>query len=200
MTEDYHQKHDAVSMGAVSPPVLTSFYEELLLKKGEVLLTARSGSMAPLIRIGDKVKVRTTSAEAVVFGDIIVFREEEKLVVHRVVAKGKFDSQTFFLQKGDRSSSPFRIPAERVLGKVFEIHKPSRCILLNNRKGRFLNLLLAVHSYLTCFIQPNLPAKERALLGNRKYQFLHCVFNFLIFPLRFGQRLRMNRRKKPLVL
>ena len=194
MTEDHHQKHDAVTKGAVSPPVLTSLYEELLLKKGELLLTACSGSMAPLIRIGDKVKVRTTSTEAIGFGDIIVFRKEEKLVIHRAVAKGKFDRQPFFLQKGDRSSFPFRIPAERVLGKVFEIHKPSRCIRLNSRKGRFLNLLLAVRSYLTCFIQPNLPTKERALLGNRKYQLLHCVFSFLIFPLRLSQRLRTNWR------
>ncbi len=194
MTEEHHHKHDVAPKGAVSPPVLTSLYEELLLKKGELLLTAHSGSMAPLIRIGDKVKVKTTSPEAIGFGDIIVYREEEKLVVHRVVAKGKFDRQPFFLQKGDRSSSPFRIPAERVLGKVFEIHKPSRCIQLNSREGRFLNLPLAVRSYLTCFIQPNLPAKERALLGNRKYRLLHCVFSFLIFPLRLGQRLRTNWR------
>lgn len=194
MTEDPHQKHDAVTKGAVLPPVMTSLYEELLLKKGELLLTACSGSMAPLIRIGDKVKVKTTSTEAIGFGDIIVYREEEKLVVHRVVAKGEFDRQPFFLQKGDRSSFPFRIPAECVLGKVSEIHKPSRCIRLNSRKGRFLNLLLAVRSYLTCFTQPNLPAKERALLGNRKYQLLHCVFSFLISPLRLRQRLRTKWR------
>ncbi len=193
MTEDHHQKHDAVTKGAVSPPVLTSLYEELLLKKGELLLTACSGSMAPLIRIGDKVQVRTTSAEAIGFGDIIVFRKEDKLIIHRVIAKDKFDRQPFFLEKGDRGSIPFRIPAERVLGKVSEIHKPSRCILLNSRKGRFLNLLLAVRSYLTCFIQPNLPAKERALLGNRKYQLLHCVFSFLIFPLRLSRRLKARK-------
>ena len=194
MTEVHHQNHEAATKSAVSPLVLTSLYEELLLKKGELLLTARSGSMAPLIRIGDKVKVKTTSPEAIGFGDIIVYREEEKLVVHRVVAKGKFDRQPFFLQKGDRSSSPLRIPAECVLGKVSEIHKPSRCIRLNSRKWRFLNLLLAVRSYLTCFTQPNLPPKERALLGNKKYQLLHCVFSFLIFPLRLSLRLRTNWR------
>jgi len=193
MTEDHYQNHEAATKGAVSPPVLTSLYEELLLKKGELLLTALSSSMAPLIRIGDKVNVRTTSTEAIGFGDIIVFREEEKLVIHRVVAKGKFDHRPFFLQKGDRSSLPLRIPAECVLGKVFEIHKPSRCIRLNSRKGRFLNLLLAVRSYLTCFIQPNLPAKERALLGNRKYQLLHYIFSFLIFPLRLSQRLKVRK-------
>lgn len=194
MTEVHHQNHEAVTKSAVSPLVLTSLYEEVLLKKGELLLTTCSGSMAPLIRIGDKVKVKTTSTEAIGFGDIIIFRKEEKLVIHRVVAKGKFDRQPFFLQKGDRSSFPFRIPAERVLGKVSEIHKPLRCIKLNSRKGQFLNLLLAVRSYLTCFIQPNLPAKERALLGNRKYQLLHCVFSFLIFPLRLSQKLRTNWR------
>ena len=193
MTEDHHQNHEAANKGAVSPPVLTSLYEELLLKKGELLLTARSGSMTPLIRIGDKVKVRTTSTEAIGFGDIIVFREEEKLVIHRVVAKGKLERQPFFLQKGDRSSFPFRIPAQCVLGTVFEIHKPSRCILLNSRKWRFLNLLLAVRSYLTCFTQPNLPARERALLGNRKYQLLHCVFSFLILPLRLSRRLKARK-------
>lgn len=194
MSEVHHQKHEAVTKSAISPLVLTSLYEELLLKNGELLLTACSGSMAPLIRIGDKVKVNTTSAEAIGFGDIIVFRKEDKLVIHRVVTKGKFDRQPFFLQKGDRSSFPSRIPAECVLGKVSEIHKPSRCIRLNSRKGRFLNFLLAVRSYLNCFTQPNLPAKERALLGNRKYQLLHCVFSFLIFPLRLGQRLRTRWR------
>jgi len=193
MTEDHHQNHEAVTKGAVSPPVLTSLYEELLLKKGELLLTACSGSMTPLIMIGDKVKVRTTSTEAIGFGDIIVFRKEDKLVIHRVVTKGKFDRQIFFLQKGDRSSFPSRIPAERVLGKVFEIHKPSRCILLNSRKGRLLNLLFAVRSYLTCFTQPNLPAEERALLGNRKYRLLRCVFSFLIFPLRLSHRLKARK-------
>lgn len=193
MTEFHQQNHEAATKGAVSPPVLTSLYEELLLKKGELLLTARSGSMTPLIRIGDKVKVRTTSTEAIGFGDIIVFRKEEKLVIHRVVAKGKLDRQPFFLQKGDCSSLPLRIPAECVLGKVSEIHKPSKCIRLNSRKGRFLNLLLAVRSYLTCFTQPNLPAEERALLGNKKYQLLHCVFSFLVLPLRLSHRFKARK-------
>lgn len=194
MTEVHHQNHEPAAKVAVSPLVPMSLYEELLLRKGELWLTALSGSMAPLIRIGDKVKVRTTSTEAIGFGDIIVFREEEKLVIHRIVAKRKFERQIFFLQKGDRSSLPYRIPAECILGKVSEIHKPSRCIRLNSRKGRFLNFILAVRSYLACFIQPNLPAKERALLGNRKYQLLHCVFSFLTLPLRLGQRLRTNWR------
>ena len=193
MTEEHHQKHDAAPKGAVSPPVLTILYEELLLKKGELLLTACSGSMTPLIMIGDKVKVRTISTEVISFGDIIVFRKEEKLVILRVVAKGKFDRQSFFLQKGDRISLPLRISAECVLGKVSEIHKPSRCIRLNSRKWRFLNLLLAVRSYLICFTQPNLPAKERSLLGNRKYWLLHCVFSFLIFPLRLSHRLKARK-------
>jgi len=193
MTEDHHQNQDVATKDVISPSVLTGLCEELLFRKCELWLTALSGSMAPLIRIGDKVKVRTTSTEAIGFGDIIVFREEEKLIVHRVVAKGEFDHQLFFLQKGDCCSPPIRIPAECVIGKVSEIHKPSGHIRLNTLKGRFLNLLLAVRSYLICFKQTNLPAKERALLGNRKYRFLHCVFNILISPLRLRHRLKARK-------
>ena len=187
--KDAHQRNRG-AVTEIQASVLASLWGELLAEKGELWLTARSGSMAPLITVGDRIRVEATPPEVIRFGHIVVFREGEKLVVHRVVATGKCDRECVFLQKGDCYSLPRRIPASQVLGKVSEVHKLSRRIRLESPRGRFLNLLLAMRSYLACFMEADLPAEERELLGSTKYAVLHFVFTLLILPLRLIRKIR----------
>ena len=80
--EDVHRQHYSVAAEIEPPPsVLASLWEHLLREKAEMWLTVRSGSMAPLIAIGDKIKVQTTRSEVIRFGHVVVFREGEKLKV-----------------------------------------------------------------------------------------------------------------------
>ncbi len=66
-----------------------------------------SGSMVPVIDIGDVVIIRELAGEEVQLGDIILFpMYERKLVVHRVIDIQHKDGQTFFETKGDANDSP----------------------------------------------------------------------------------------------
>ncbi len=62
-------------------------------------LTVRSGSMMPLLRLGETLQVAPHS-KLVLPGDLAVFRKDDRLVCHRImlpVAPG------WYLQKGDRN-------------------------------------------------------------------------------------------------
>jgi len=77
-----------------------------------------SGSMQPVLRVGDVVMVRTVPAQSVAVGDIIRYRKEGVDVIHRVVAI-KNEGGLQFVTKGDANNAEDTpVPAEALRGKV----------------------------------------------------------------------------------
>jgi len=65
---------------------------------------ADSGSMKPLLDSGSNgIRVQVTSADEINVGDIISFRQEDLLIVHRVIEKGVDEAGTYFITKGDNN-------------------------------------------------------------------------------------------------
>ena len=89
--------------------------------------TVISGSMRPTLDVGDVVIVAKVSADTVKPGDIIQFREAERVTtIHRVVEVQESKGQTVFITQGDANSEPDPNPvlSANVVGKaIFDIPK-----------------------------------------------------------------------------
>jgi signal peptidase I len=131
----------------LKPIQLQELWYELYAKNREAWLTVLSGSMAPMIQIGDKVLVKRVVPEQIRFGDIIVFKKTGTLITHRVIGKRVDNQNIIFFQKGDSNTIATGVFAENVIGKVACIRKGNKHIRLDSFLGKSMNFLLGANSY-----------------------------------------------------
>lgn len=79
-----------------------------------------SGSMLPVIKVGDMIIVKKIPSTEVQLGDIIQYKKDDIRIVHRVIEINADGSKTSFITKGDNNPTPDIDPvaAEQVVGKV----------------------------------------------------------------------------------
>ncbi|MGB4303480.1 MAG: signal peptidase I [Syntrophomonadaceae bacterium] len=82
-----------------------------------------SGSMLPVIKVGDVIIVQKVPPEQVQTGDIIQFKAENIRVAHRVIDIKEENKQRVLITKGDNNQSADTDPVlpEQVIGKVIGI-------------------------------------------------------------------------------
>lgn len=104
-----------------------------------VWLTLTGYSMAPTLLPATRLKVRCgTPVEKLSVGEIIVFRHDDRLVIHRLVAIERGEP-TRFLCKGDNNpGTDTPITAEKIVGRVSEIRHPAALTRLRKRLGHLL--------------------------------------------------------------
>lgn len=149
---------------------LQELWGDIYQKAQEAWLTVRSGSMVPMIQVGDRVLVKPIQPRHIHFGDIVVFKEADKMVVHRVMGRREGHQGTTFLQKGDSNTVAAHISVESVIGKVVCIRKGDRHIRLDGLLGSCVNFLLG-----TCFYI--LYALRKWPLASRLSRLFHCCLN-----------------------
>jgi signal peptidase I len=66
-------------------------------------LTIVSGSMAPLLRVGDQVILAHVSLADIAPGDVLILRGENLLFTHRLVTTLRHDGQRYWVTRGDRT-------------------------------------------------------------------------------------------------
>ena len=109
-----------------------------LLRSGKrVRFRAPGYSMYPTILNGDEITVEPIKSDAIKVGDIILYRDQESLIAHRVVKieiKNETQSSVLspesrFTLRGDaRPACDDPVAAEQVLGKVVRIETNGRGI------------------------------------------------------------------------
>ena len=81
-----------------------------------------SGSMTPNILKGDVVIIEKCEGyfEDVEIGDVIAFKKDGRIIVHRLINKVKTEYGYYFYTKGDANNEPdnFQITEEMVIGEV----------------------------------------------------------------------------------
>jgi len=66
---------------------------------------APTGSMKPVLdENSNGIRIRPKSEDQIEIGDIISFRQDNYLIVHRVIDKGTDEQGTYFITKGDNST------------------------------------------------------------------------------------------------
>ena len=135
----------------LSPNAIIALWQDLYNKKQQSWLNILSGSMQPLLQIGDKVLVQSIKPAEIGFGDIIVFKTPDKLIVHRVIRKY---NNLSFLQKGDYTATAEIVSSKDVIGRVTAIRKGDKIIYLNKGIWKFVNIVLTLFSCTVYYLKP----------------------------------------------
>jgi len=101
-------------------------------------LVILSGSMAPLLQPGEKVRV-TPHFRPVLPGDLVVFRQRDRLVCHRIMFPYK---RWCYLQKGDANQQWEKVVAVDIIGKPDLLLTANTQVPLQGPRFRFYNTWL----------------------------------------------------------
>jgi signal peptidase I len=132
--------------------VLNDLWEELLIKNGMCWARVVSNSMYPTIRLDDQVLVERICSDNLRFGDILVFKKDRRLIVHRVIGKREVGGEYHFHEKGDASLQSSLVPPKEVIGRVISIRNQEKTFLVVSGSGRLLQLILACISYTSLYL------------------------------------------------
>ena len=91
-----------------------------MLKKSrrDIVLRVEGTSMMPLLKRGDRVVLKAADAEQLRRGELIAYRDEGNIIVHRLIRKKKVDDQWLLCQKGDNLAGWSWIGGDQLIGKA----------------------------------------------------------------------------------
>ena len=120
-----------------------------LLREGLVagympFLSVSSGSMAPLLRVGDEIGVQPVALHQLRVGDVVVVSDGSQLLTHRFCGREASRVSAAFVTRGDRTLAhdrPWR--EEELLGRVVVRRRKEHLLWLDYGPGRWLNGRLA---------------------------------------------------------
>ncbi len=134
---------------------IDSLFVEALRRGQSQWFRVSSGSMLPLLRIGDAISVEPASAHEIRVGEIAAFETGDGLVIHRIVAIQQKDMTVRLLQLPDVNLRASWIDESAVVGRVVAI-----------RRGNFqLNLMHPVarwYGKVTAHIRYRLYSEKKA--------------------------------------
>lgn len=113
-----------------------------LLQRGEAIeFRARGGSMSPIIRDGDRLRIEPVQAGQLRCGDIIAYRRGGRLFVHRYL--GRWPDSGALRTRGDFHTrvEPPLDPSE-VLGRVTAVGRYGKKVRLHHVSWRTVRVLL----------------------------------------------------------
>jgi hypothetical protein len=125
-----------------------------------LVLPVLSGSMMPYVSPGGHICIEC-SAGRPRLGDILVFRESEKLVAHRLLCRMSLGRRRFLYQRGDAAGVGRWIEEKQVLGVVTKSTDAAGTVLYVRR----WNQLAGHHSLFTHIFRAVLVWTKSVLRG-----------------------------------
>jgi hypothetical protein len=123
---------------------------DALKRRGRISLRVHGTSMQPWMRPKDIALIRLISIENVRCGDVVLFRRENHLFVHRIVEKrGSLDAAQLFSKGDAHPTSDGVVQEQELLGRVMRIYRDGRRIDLDAPRQLALGLFisqLSLHS------------------------------------------------------
>jgi hypothetical protein len=117
---------------------------DALKRRGRISLRVHGTSMLPWVQPGDVALVRQTSPENIRCGDVVLFRRENHLVVHRIVEKrGSLEEAQFFAKGDAHPNSDGRVEEKELLGRVVRLYRGRKRIDLEAPRHLALGLLIS---------------------------------------------------------
>jgi hypothetical protein len=115
-----------------------------LKRRGRISLRVHGTSMQPWVRPKDIALIRRISIENVRCGDVVLFRRESHLFVHRIVEKrGSLDAARLFTKGDAHPSSDGVVQEQELLGRVMRIYRHGRRIDLDAPRQLALGLFIS---------------------------------------------------------
>lgn len=102
---------------------------EVLRSSGKLRLRVTGWSMLPTIFPGDTLLIEPANSDRVGKGDIVLFRRDRRLFVHRVSGKSGSARNLQIVTQGDGMRRPDPpVSASELLGKVSFVVRDGRCL------------------------------------------------------------------------
>jgi signal peptidase I len=121
-----------------------------LKRRGRISLRVHGTSMLPWVRPEDIALIRQISIENVRCGDVVLFRRENHLLVHRIVEKrGSLNASQLFSKGDAHPTSDGVVQEQELLGRVMRIYRGGRRIDLDAPRQLALGIFisqLSLHS------------------------------------------------------
>lgn len=126
--------------------ILAEMWQEAYQNGKSLSFKVISGSMRPMIEVGNVVRIIRVPASSIHVGDVVAFQADEKIVVHRVVSKSKSNREIKFRHMGDACRTSEKFLPEHLIGKVITIEKDGREINLDSPGHTLLKKLRVLRS------------------------------------------------------
>lgn len=159
--------------GNASMELACGLAEEVVREFGEVHLRVFGTSMVPSILPGDLVSIRRACLQDIIPGEVILFLQNGRLFVHRVVDRKINVStdcadETFLITRGDRlrrNDPP--VSSRELLGRLVSIERDHRKVQLISRRSDSLMVRLLQSSDRLTYLYLRLAAGWRSLFLRR---------------------------------
>ena len=116
---------------------------ELLKDRHLVRFRMRGHSMYPVFKDGDIGTVEKCDPAELKRGDIIVFRQGETMVAHRLVKRVKKDDDMFLVARGDRiAKADAPVPAGALIGRIVVFSRGGRTKSTGSAMFRFAGFFI----------------------------------------------------------
>lgn len=131
-------------MSNPNPALLTSLLRDGMHAGHMPYLRVSSGSMRPLLQVGDEVGLQPVTLEQLQPGDIVVMTDRDQILTHRFCTLKNTGRSPAFLTRGDRVLSYDKLwTADQLLGRVVARRRQDRTLWLDYGPGRWLNKTLS---------------------------------------------------------
>jgi signal peptidase I len=119
-----------------SSSVMASLYIQAIRQGQSVWFRVVSGSMVPILHIGDSVHIKPAKASEIHIGEIAAFETHDGLVVHRIIQHRQTGTSIQLLEMGDADLRAGWVEEQAVVGRVVAVRHGSRQINLLHRIAR----------------------------------------------------------------
>ncbi len=114
--------------GAVEQNVIAELYREALRKGQPLWFRVLSGSMSPMLRVGEEVYIAPTTAGDLQIGEIAAFETDAGLVIHRIVQRLSDRGSIQLIEMSDVYLHAGQVESGAAIGRVVAIGRGKRRI------------------------------------------------------------------------
>ena len=109
--------------GTIDADVIANLYIEAVRKGQPLWFRVISGSMHPLLRIGEQIRIESATAEQMRVGEIAAFETAEGLVIHRIVRQQHEGTTLQLVEMSDVHFRAGLVDEGAVVGRVVAIRR-----------------------------------------------------------------------------
>lgn len=135
------------SNGLAPSSIVANLYMQALRQGQALWFTVASGSMRPLLAVGDDIYIEPACAHHLCIGDIAAFETPQGLMVHRIVQRRQQKTTIRLLQMADIDLYPGWIAEPDVIGRVVAIRRGATTVNLRHPFARQLGIATAYLRY-----------------------------------------------------
>jgi signal peptidase I len=136
-----------ISQQKPAAAALASLYIDALRQGQSLWFRVASGSMRPILQVGDEVRIEPATADKIRSGEIAAFETTNGLVIHRIVQRKQTETDVRLLEMSDVHLHPNWVEAQTIVGRVILARRDTRQINLQHPVAQMCGTVTAQLRY-----------------------------------------------------